>query len=72
MTTKQELIDAVTAYAEAHYSSGGWDVVFEAYTEEEIWEQIGHCITAKQAIAVMRKIAKAHKGYGDDIRSEAF
>lgn len=72
MPTKNELIDAVTSYAEEHYNTGGWDVVVEAYTEEEIWEQIAHCKTVKEAIAVMRKIAKDHKSYGEDICSEAF
>tara|TARA_R110002126_G_scaffold5288_2_gene28071 strand:- start:769 stop:969 length:201 start_codon:yes stop_codon:yes gene_type:complete len=66
------MIDAVTAYAEAHYSTGGWEVVVEAYTEEGIWEQIAHCKNPKEAIAVMRKIAKDYKSHSDDICSEAF
>lgn len=66
------MIDSVTAYAESHYNIGGWDVIVEAYTEEEIWGQISHCKTVTSAIAVMRKIAKANKRHGDEIRSEAF
>ena len=72
MTTKQDMIDAVQAYAEANYSRDGWDVIVEAYTEGEILVCINHCKTAAQAIATMRKIAKANKSHGDDIRSGAF
>ena len=72
MTTKQEMIDSVKAYAEANYSRDGWDVIVEAYTDEEILRRINHCETTAKAISTMRKIAKAHKSYGDDIRSESF
>lgn len=46
----QALIDAVKAYALAHYDAGGWDVVVECFTDEEIAEQIGKARTLEGAL----------------------
>ena len=45
------LIDAVRKHAVANYNSGGWDVVVECYTDEEIAEVIGRARTVKGALA---------------------
>ena len=39
-----ELIAAVKKHAEAHYEDGGWDVVVECWSDQEL---CGHIIQAK-------------------------
>ena len=70
--TKQDMIDAVAAYANALYNRGGWHVIAEAITHEEVLEEISHCKTVKEAISVMRKFAKRRRDMSNDICSEAF
>ena len=67
-----ELVAAVREFALANYENGGWDVVVEAYTDDEIAHVVGRCSSAAAAIAKMRKTVGAHKSYGDEIRSTAF
>ena len=73
MTTEQKvMIDAVNAYAEAHYSTGpGWGLVVEAYTDEEILEEIAHCKTATDAVDAMRKVAAEYVRMSDAVRDVA-
>ena len=49
--TKQELVEAVKAHALEHYQDGGWDVIVECYTDEEIAAEIGKARTVKGALA---------------------
>jgi hypothetical protein len=49
--TTAELVEAVKAHAVAHYNDGGWDVVVETYSDEEIANRIGTRVsTVKGAI----------------------
>jgi hypothetical protein len=66
-----EIVAAVREHAVANYEAG-WDVVVEAYTDEEISQAVGRCSSAAAAIAKLGRIVGAHKSYGDEIRSTAF
>jgi hypothetical protein len=35
---RQALIDGVKAYAQAHYTDGGWDVIVECWDDAQIYE----------------------------------
>ena len=47
---KQELVQAVKAYAHDHYNDGGWDVIVECWTDDEIAEQIGRTTSLAGAL----------------------
>lgn len=49
--TKDKLVQAVRDHALEHYEDGGWDVIIECYSDEEIAEEIGKARTPKGAIA---------------------
>lgn len=51
MTTTQDLVEAVKAHATDHYNDGGWDVIVECWTDEELAAQIGRARTIKGALA---------------------
>ncbi len=38
--TRDQLVEAVKAHALEHYNDGGWDVIVECYTDEEIAEHL--------------------------------
>ncbi len=52
--TRTELVEAVKAYAVEHYVDGGWDVVVECWTDEQIGEHIGR---ARTLAGALRKFA---------------
>lgn len=47
---REELVQGVKEYAQAHYDDG-WDVVVETYTDEELVETIGRARTLKGALS---------------------
>jgi hypothetical protein len=74
MATMQEMVEAVKAHAQAHYSKRGWDTSVECYEDAELAEEIaeGKCTTVKQAIAYVGKGCKLRHDYEKDIRAERF
>ena len=81
MPSMQELVEAVKRHALLHYEEGGWDNVVEAWTDEEIREQLEAMgppaptadweLTVAEAIAEFARIMQDLKDYGDDIRASA-
>ena len=63
------VVAEVRAYAEAHYEDGGWDVVVEAYTDDEIAEVIGQVQSLKAAI---RKFAVVIDVYSEKQADAAY
>lgn len=47
---KRALAQQLMAYAEGHYEDGGWDVIVECWSEEDIIAQIGKARTLAGAI----------------------
>lgn len=57
-----EFIQAVKDYAQTHYNDGGWDVVIECWSDEDIAKCIEGARTPKGAI---RKVAVIVGVYAD-------
>lgn len=65
------LVAAVRAHALVNYEAG-WDVVVEAWEDEDIIEAIGRVRTAAAAIKRVGKQVADYNSYADDIRASAF
>ena len=51
MSPQEQLAEAVKRYADANYSTGGWDYVSECYDTKEIVAMVEGCSTVAEAIA---------------------
>ena len=40
----------------------GWDIIYEAFTDDELWKEISHCSTATSAIQVIDEISGQYIG----------
>lgn len=69
---KKELLAAVRDHALANYENGGWDEVVEAWSDDEILEEMGDATTIKEAIANVAIAVKLHFDYAEDIRCTEF
>lgn len=69
-----EMVEGVKAHAMANYETHGWDVLVESMEDEEIVELIveARSKSLPGAITACRKVMKAIKAYGDEIRATAF
>jgi hypothetical protein len=70
MTTNTALIAQIREHAVANYEAG-WDVVVEAYTDQEIAEVIGKARTLSGAIKKFSAIVEAHNERVADARISA-
>jgi hypothetical protein len=50
-----DVVEAIKNYATAHYNEGGWDILVECHTDQEIAEALGNTTSLKQAIRKVRK-----------------
>jgi hypothetical protein len=66
-----ELVAAIKAYALKHYEDGGWDVVIEAWTDEQIAETIGKASTLRGAIWKMNRIVAVYADRQADARNSS-
>lgn len=69
--TREEMIAAVRRHAIEIYARG-WDEVVEAWTDEEIAEQIGGARSCKGAIRKMAVIVAARHSHALEIMSTAW
>ena len=67
--TKAEIVAAVRKHAEANYERGGWDVLVECYSDEDILEELGRCRTVGGAIRKIGYFLGVRRRYSDDIRN---
>lgn len=72
MATKNEMIAAVKAHANANYEKGGWDILVECWEDNEILEEIGECTTVAGAIAKCAKTLHIVDEHRREIQSEVF
>lgn len=72
--TMATLIAHVKAHALAHYADGGWDVIVEAWDDEQIEEVLteDHATTNDEAIASFANVVSVWKDRQDDARNSAF
>lgn len=54
------LVEFVKAHALAHYRDGGWDVIVECWTDQEIADQLAASTTEAEALAFFQSIADVH------------
>lgn len=68
--TNIEFIDAIRAHALANYSNGGWDVVAEAWSADDILEYFEeNDYNYTKAFKALSRFVKAYNDYGNDIRN---
>ena len=66
----EEMVAAVKKHALEHYEESGWDILVEAWTDEEIAEELKHCRTIAGAIRKMGGIVGSHDRYRKEIEAE--
>jgi len=65
-----QLVEAVKAHALEHYNDdNGWDEIVEAYTDEEIAQELGNARTTRGAIREISSLVKLRHERAEDIRS---
>lgn len=67
-----DLVFAVREHAYENYTRNGWDVVVEAWDDDDIIEAIGKARTEKGAIKKVREAMSPYAEYRKEIQSTAF
>lgn len=71
-TEMTELVEAVKAHANEHYEDGGWDVIVECWSDEEIAEAVKGTKTTAGAIRKMRSVVGIYADRQADAINSAF
>ncbi len=66
------LVEYVKTYAEQHYEDGGWDVVVECYTDDEIADVLGPARTRCEALDAFAPLVGVWADRQADARNSAF
>lgn len=67
-----DIVKAVRDHALAHYNDGGWDVIVEAWDDNQILDTIGYATTAKGAIKKVASIVDIYADRQADAINSAF
>lgn len=69
-----ELVEFIKAYALAHYEDGGWDVIVECWTDDEILSELVErsAESVAGAIFIFRQKAEIYADGQADARNSAF
>lgn len=67
-----DLVQAVKDYATKNYNKGGWDVIVECWSDEQIAKCIGGARTERAAIRAVRQIVDAYADRQADAKNSAF
>jgi hypothetical protein len=71
--SKNEMIEAIKAEANARYDEGhGWQVFVECYSDEELLEFVKNCRTVRGALALAKKIASIRTERCQEAQNEIF
>lgn len=70
--TRDELVEAVKDHATEHYNDGGWDMLVEAYEDDQIAEVIGGARTVKGALAKFKPLVSVWADRQADARNSEF
>lgn len=57
---QDKLVAAVKAHALEHYTDGGWDVIVEAWDDEQLAEAIEDATTEKEAIEAVSDVVAVY------------
>jgi len=67
---KKMMIRIIKSHALDNWGKdNGWDIIYEAFTDEEIWEQISHCIHPVNAIQIIDEICQTMDSYRKERRA---
>jgi hypothetical protein len=66
--TRAEKIAAVRAHALDHYNKGGWDILVECWSDDEIAECFGDVRDCRGAIRACAKALRSMDEYRRDIQ----
>jgi hypothetical protein len=69
---QRSVIKAIREYATEHYSDGGWDVIVEAYDDQDIAEIVGNVSSLPGAIAKFATIINVYSDRQADAVNSAF
>lgn len=67
-----DLVGAVKDYANKHYNDGGWDVVVECWSNEQIAKCIADSTTKEEAIAAVQNIVDVYAERQAAAKNSAF
>lgn len=70
--TPTEQLEAVKAYAQEHYAKGGWDIIVECRSDEEILAEIKGTTSRWGAVERINKNLKPLAAYRQEVESTAF
>ena len=71
-TYKIELIQQIRAYAEDHYTDGGWDVLVECWSDDDIAQCFGRSWTFTGALTKVAAIMSIYADRQADAINSAF
>jgi len=66
---KSNLVQAVRDYANANYNKGGWDIIVECWSDEDISGEIGNVKTVSGAIRKVSKVVQVIGDYRSEIQN---
>jgi hypothetical protein len=69
---RRELIDGVKAHALAHYTHGGWDVIVECWSDEQIFDATRKCRTVSGAVKELSTVVDVYADQQADAKNSAF
>jgi hypothetical protein len=68
----QALVAGVRAHAEKCYEWGGWDILVETWSDEEIVAEMGYATSVAGAIAKVRKVVGLQGSARAEVQATAF
>lgn len=66
------LVEFVKAHALAHYEDGGWDVIVECWSDDEISTELGDAKTEAEALEAFDFVISILADRQADARNSAF
>jgi hypothetical protein len=69
---RQAVIDGVKAHALEHYSDGGWDVVVEAWSDDQILDATRGSRTVNGAVKMLSAVVDVYADKQADAKNSAF
>lgn len=69
---KRDLVEFIKRTALERYNEGGWDVIVECWSDEDIKNQIGKATTQEGALRKFRDVVSIWADQQADARNSAF
>jgi len=66
---KTEMVARIKSHAKANYEKGGWDVIVECYSDDDILEMISDYNTWDEAFKFVKTLVSVWAERQDDARS---